>query len=174
MCLCERGVGRLNGWQTMWDNDELWGCVWVWISDEGKKKKQKTKKTGEQELVFMYVCGGAFQQKKKEGKISQREPDLCVCVCVCVCVCICGSGPHTTAFSSVCKFISCSHCVRMSRSYTASEHIFPPDASRAVSDYPAALNTCSSHREKHTSESGGWRRGWGSAASWLITILPVN
>ena len=61
----------------------------MWISDEGKKKKQKTKKTGEQELVFMYVCGGAFQQKKKEGKISQREPDLCVCLCVCVCVCVC-------------------------------------------------------------------------------------
>ena len=96
--------------EIMTSFEDVFGCG---SPMRGKKKKQKTKKTGEQELVFMYVCGGAFQQKKKEGKISQREPDLCVCVCVCVCVCAFVDRGHIRQLSPVCVslYLAATVCV---------------------------------------------------------------
>ncbi len=153
MCLCEDGVECLNGWQTMWDNDVLWKCVWVWISNEGNREK---------ELVFMYVCVGVFQ---KGGKYLQKSPDVCLCVYVwtgaqwqlsqaCVCVCV---------------YILQALCMAAAIEL---EYVLP-HCSNAVCDYAAAFNTCSSHIESTplSLEDDG---GVGSAASWLITILPVN
>lgn len=34
----KNGAECLNGWQTMCDNDVLWGRVWVWISNKRERE----------------------------------------------------------------------------------------------------------------------------------------
>lgn len=109
----------------------------MWITNEGNG--------GEQELVFMFVClgvGGAGGKHRKEG------PDVLVDWGTC------------DSFLK-CVFLYPAATVHMSSSYLA--HVFP-HCSSAVCDYPAAFNTCSSHRE-NTPLSLEDDEGVGSAAS---------
>ena len=57
--------------EIMTSFEDVFGC--------GSRMRGKKK---EQELVFMYVCGGAFQKKKKGGGGGGYLKGSQICVCV--------------------------------------------------------------------------------------------
>lgn len=104
------------------------------------------RETGENKSLYLCLC--ALVCFKTGGKHRKEGPDVLVDWGTC------------DSFLK-CVFLYPAATVHMSSSYLA--HVFP-HCSSAVCDYPAAFNTCSSHRE-NTPLSLEDDEGVGSAAS---------